>query len=112
MRRSKAISNEVICALYRGDGRNSMDHTAQMLGISHDTVRRALRGTRREPELVDTGPVIAIDRCGCCNWRPIWREGGLTRLCKLCWEHRECGEIYPGAYLGSPVTINEEVNQL
>jgi len=87
------VTNEDVLETYRGRGKNSMNRTAMLLGVSHALVRRVLRGERKDP------PVRVEDnrvKCECCHHRPVWTEGGLTRLCRLCWQHKECGEIWPG----------------
>lgn len=71
------------------DNGASIHATAIKWGVGDTTIRR-IRDGLRNPK---TGRIPKEDLCHCCHFRVIDRSGGLTRLCRYCFEHAESGEI-------------------
>jgi Zn finger protein HypA/HybF involved in hydrogenase expression len=67
----------------------SIGGAARALSMSWDTVKKAVLGTRKEPEWDGIAPE---DRCTCCGVRV--KAKGNRYLCSECYSTAECGVVY------------------
>lgn len=83
-----SLSTEDIIEAFHVAG--SYNGAARKLGVSHATVRRAVRGQRKKGQKRRRREGRL---CSSCGEMPVFVAGGCRFLCQECYETAECGTL-------------------